>query len=97
MKKMILTLALVLMTSVSMFGVKHNRPNIKKDGRPCICHVDKHGKKKHYCKECKKVRKNKKKDCHFCNYCKRNCRMKIDRKCAKRLGMKRAAIASGRR
>lgn len=56
MKKMILALALVLMTSVSMFGVKHNRPNIKKDGRPCVCHVDKHGKRERNCKECKKAK-----------------------------------------
>lgn len=97
MKKMILALALVLMTSVSMFGVKNNKPNIKKDGRPCVCHVDKHGKRERNCKECKKAKWDKKRDCHFCNHCKKDCRMKIDRKRAKKLAMKKPAIVSGRR
>ena len=94
---MILALALVLMTSVSMFGVKNNKPNIKKDGRPCVCHVDKHGKRERNCKECKKAKWDKKRDCHFCSHCKKDCRMKIDRKGAKKLAMKKPAIVSGRR
>lgn len=94
---MILALALVMMTSVSMFGVNSHKPNIKKDGRPDICHMDKHGKGKPHCKECKKAKRDRKRGCDCCKCGKKDFRMKIDRKGARKNCADKPVVVSGRR